>query len=195
MAAPMTAEERTYDYDYLVIGSGFGGSVSALRLSEKGYRVLVLEKGKRLTEKDFPTRNWNLRKWLWVPMLRFFGFFRITLFRHLTVLSGVGVGGGSLVYANALQVPPKEFFRSGSWAGLADWEQELKRHYETALKTLGATPNHRLEAGDRALEKLAGNTGKADRFGPTTVAVFFGEPDVTVPDPYFGGKGPAASGM
>ena len=105
MAAPMIAEERTYDYDYLVIGSGFGGSVSALRLSEKGYRVLVLEKGKRLTEKDFPTRNWNLRKWLWVPMLRFFGFFRITLFRHLTVLSGVGVGGGSLVYANALQVP------------------------------------------------------------------------------------------
>jgi cholesterol oxidase len=190
----MTAEERTYDYDYLVIGSGFGGSVSALRLSEKGYRVLVLEKGKRLTEKDFPTRNWNVRKWLWVPMLRFFGFFRITLFRHLTVLSGVGVGGGSLVYANALQVPPKEFFRSGSWAGLADWEQELKGHYETALKTLGATPNPRLEAGDRALEKIARDAGKAERFGPTTVAVFFGEPDVPVPDPYFGGKGPARAG-
>ena len=190
----MTAEERTYDYDYLVIGSGFGGSVSALRLSEKGYRVMVLEKGKRLTSKDFPKRNWNLQKWLWVPMLRFFGFFRITLFRHLTVLSGVGVGGGSLVYANALQVPPKEFFRSGSWAGLADWERELKGHYETALKTLGATPNRRLEAGDRALEKIAGDAGKADRFGPTTVAVFFGEPDVTVPDPYFGGKGPARAG-
>lgn len=190
----MNADERTYEYDYLVIGSGFGGSVSALRLSEKGYRVLVLEKGMRLTEKDFPKRNWNLRKWLWLPMLRFFGFFRITLFRHLTVLSGVGVGGGSLVYANALQVPPKEFFRSGSWAGLADWEQELAPHYKTVLTMLGATQNQRLEAGDRALEKLAGEAGKADRFGPTTVAVFFGEPDVTVPDPYFGGKGPARAG-
>ena len=190
----MTDEVRTYDYDYLIIGSGFGGSVSALRLSEKGYRVLVLEKGKRLTEKDFPKRNWNLKRWLWLPTLRFFGFFRITLFRHLTVLSGVGVGGGSLVYANALQVPPKEFFRSGSWAGLADWEQELSGHYKTALTTLGATPNRRLEAGDRALEKLAVDSGKAGTFAPTTVAVFFGEPDVTVPDPYFGGKGPARAG-
>ena len=190
----MVTEEGTYDHDYIIIGSGFGGSVSALRLSEKGYRVLVLEKGKRLTEKDFPKRNWNLRKWLWLPMFRFFGFFRITLFRHLTVLSGVGVGGGSLVYANTLQVPPKEFFRSGSWAGLAEWEMELGGHYETALKTLGATPNPRLEAGDRALEKLAEAAGKADRFGPTTVAVFFGEPDVTVPDPYFGGRGPGRTG-
>ena len=194
MAALMTAEERRYDHDYIIIGSGFGGSVAALRLSEKGYRVLVLEKGKRLGSADFPKRNWNLKKWLWVPTLRFFGFFRITLFRHLTVLSGVGVGGGSLVYANALQVPPKEFFRSGSWAGIADWEQELKGHYETALKTLGATPNCRLEAGDRALEKIAKDSGKAERFGPTTVAVFFGEPDVTVPDPYFGGRGPARAG-
>jgi len=194
MATPMNSEEQIYDYDHIIVGSGFGGSVSALRLSEKGYRVLVLEKGKRLRSKDFPERNWNLKKWLWVPTLRFFGFFRITLFRHLTVLSGVGVGGGSLVYANALQVPPKEFFRSGSWAGLADWEQELGDHYETALKMLGAAPNRRLEAGDRVLEKLARKAGNADRFGPTTVAVFFGEPDVTVPDPYFGGKGPARAG-
>ncbi len=190
----MAAEQQKFDHDYVVIGSGFGGSVSALRLSEKGYRVLVLEKGKRLTEKDFPKRNWNLRKWLWLPTFRFFGFFRITLFRHLTVLSGVGVGGGSLVYANALQVPPKEFFRSGSWAGLADWEQELGGHYTTALAMLGAVPNPRLETGDRALEKLAGELGTADKFGPTTVAVFFGEPDVTVADPYFGGKGPGRAG-
>src|SRR5512143_2900405 len=100
------------DYDYIVIGSGFGGSVSALRLTEKGYRVLVLEQGRRLTERDYPKGNWNLRKWLWVPALRFFGFFRITWFRHITVLSGAGVGGGSLVYANTLAMPGREFFTS-----------------------------------------------------------------------------------
>jgi cholesterol oxidase len=194
MPANMTTPGRLYDHDYIVIGSGFGGSVAALRLSEKGYRVLVLEKGKRLSAQDFPKRNWNLRKWLWVPALRFFGFFRITLFRHLTVLSGVGVGGGSLVYANALQVPPKEFFRSGSWAGLADWEQELAPHYQTVLTMLGAVPNPRLEPGDRALEKLAVDRGRVDTFGAVTAAVFFGVPEVTVPDPYFGGKGPERAG-
>jgi len=194
MAADMTTSGQQYDHDFIVIGSGFGGSVAALRLSEKGYRVLVLEKGKRLSAKDFPKRNWNLRKWLWVPALRFFGFFRITLFRHLTVLSGVGVGGGSLVYANCLQVPQKEFFHSGSWAGLADWEQELAPHYQTVLTMLGAVPNPRLEPGDRALERLARDRRQAGRFGPTTTAVFFGEPEVTVPDPYFGGKGPDRAG-
>ncbi len=190
----MTISARKYDHDYIIIGSGFGGSVAALRLSEKGYRVLVLEKGKRLSAKDFPKRNWNLRRWLWLPLLRFFGFFRISLFRHLTVLSGIGVGGGSLVYANVLQVPPGEFFRSGSWAGLANWERELPPHYKTVLTMLDAVPNPRLEAGDRALERLAGELRKSDRFGPTTTAVFFGEPDVTVPDPYFGGKGPERAG-
>lgn len=194
MAADMTTPGQQFDHDYIIIGSGFGGSVAALRLSEKGYRVLVLEKGKRLSAKDFPERNWNLRKWLWLPALRFFGFFRITLYRHLTVLSGVGVGGGSLVYANALQVPPKEFFHSGSWAGLADWERELAPHYQTVLAMLGAVPNPRLEPGDRALEKLAGERGQAGAFGPTTTAVFFGEPEVTVPDPYFGGAGPERAG-
>jgi cholesterol oxidase len=194
MTIAMKKTAEAYDYDYVVIGSGFGGSVSALRLAEKGYRVLVLEKGKRLAAKDFPKRNWNLPKWLWLPMLRFFGFFRITLFRHLTVLSGVGVGGGSLVYANALQVPPSQFFRSGSWAGLADWEEELAPHYKTVIAMLGAAPNPRLEPGDRALEKLANEIGKRDRFGPTTTAVYFGEPDVTVPDPYFNGTGPERAG-
>ncbi len=186
--------QQTHEYDFVVIGSGFGGSVSALRLSEKGYRVLVLEKGRRFAPQDFPKRNWNLRRWLWLPALRFFGFFRITLFRHLTVLSGVGVGGGSLVYANALQVPPPEFFRSGSWAGLAEWERELAGHYRTVLAMLGAVPNPRLEAGDRALGRLAEEMGKADKFGPTTTAVFFGEPEKTVPDPYFGGRGPDRAG-
>src|SRR5512139_3024247 len=194
MAAGMTTEERQYDHDYIIIGSGFGGSVSALRLSEKGYRVLVLEQGKRLSAADFPKRNWNLKRWLWVPLLRSFGFFRISLFRHLTVLSGVGVGGGSLAYANVLQVPPPEFFRSGSWAGLADWEGELSVHYRTVLTMLGASPNPRLEPGDLALRAVADGDGRADRFGPTTVAVFFGEPERTVPDPYFGGRGPARAG-
>ncbi len=191
---PMTAIRQTDDFDFVVIGSGFGGAVSALRLSEKGYRVLVIEKGRRFAPKDFPKRNWNLRRWLWLPAFRFFGFFRITLFRHLTVLSGVGVGGGSLVYANALQVPPPEFFRSGSWAGLADWERELAGPYRSVLEMLGAVPNPRLETGDRVLEKIARELGKKDRFGPTTTAVYFGEPERTVPDPYFGGRGPERAG-
>ena len=114
-----------FDYDYIIIGSGFGGSVSALRLTEKGYKVLVLEKGKRLGADDFPRTNWNLKKWLWLPVFRFFGFFKITWFRHVAILSGVGVGGGSLVYANTLPVPKEEFFRAASWAHLADWQQEL----------------------------------------------------------------------
>ncbi len=188
----MTARE--HEYDYVIIGSGFGGSVSALRLAEKGYRVLVVEKGRRFAEGDFPKRNWNIRRWLWLPLLRFFGFFRITLFRHLTVLSGVGVGGGSLVYANTLQVPPPLFFRSGPWAGLADWERELAAPYRTVLAMLGATLNPRMETGDLALKKLAAERGQEDRFAPTNVAVFFGEPERTVPDPFFGGRGPDRAG-
>ena len=186
--------KQEYDYDYIIIGSGFGGSVSALRLAEKGYRVLVLEKGKRLMEKDFPATNWNLKKWLWLPALRLFGFFRISFFRHITILSGAGVGGGSLVYANCLQVPKSEFFTAESWAHLADWEQELKEYYDRALNMLGAVPNPRFEVGDKALRTLAEQIGKADRFEPTRVSVFFGEPEVTVPDPYFGGAGPARAG-
>ncbi len=184
----------SYDYDYIVIGSGFGGSVAALRLVEKGYRVLVLEKGKWFTAPDFPKRNWNVKKWLWIPFLRFYGFFKISFFRHITILSGVGVGGGSLVYANTLPLPKKEFFTAESWAHLADWESELAKHYQIASKMLGTVPNPRLETGDIALQKLAREIGKADQFKPTEVAVFFGEPDVTVPDPYFDGKGPERAG-
>lgn len=187
-------ELNTHEYDYVVIGSGFGGSVSALRLAEKGYKVLVLEKGKRLTDKDFPLTNWNVKKWFWRPGLRFFGLFKLTFFRHLTVMSGVGVGGGSLVYANVLMKPKPEFFSAPSWRHLANWEEELQEHYATALAMLGAAPCPRLEAGDKALQALAGQIGKADRFEPVNVAVFFGDPERTVPDPYFRGKGPARSG-
>ncbi len=183
-----------FDYDYIIIGSGFGGSVSALRLSEKGYKVLVIEKGKWLTAKDFPTTNWNLKKWLWLPALRFFGLFKLTFFRHVAILSGVGVGGGSLVYANTLPVPKTKFFKAATWAHLADWEEELKPFYQTAQRMLGATPNPHLQIGDMALQKLAKEIGQEDHFCPTNVAVYFGEPGVTVPDPYFNGKGPTRTG-
>ena len=115
-------------FDYVIVGSGFGGSVSALRLSEKGYKVLVLEKGRKLTASDFPNTNWNLKRWIWFPILNWKGLFKITIFRHLTVFSGVGVGGGSLVYANTLPIPKDNFFKASSWASLADWKEELKEH-------------------------------------------------------------------
>lgn len=183
-----------HDYDYLIIGSGFGGAVAALRLAEKGYKVLVLEKGKWLKAQDFPKTNWNLKKWLWLPALRFFGLFKLTYFRHVAVLSGVGVGGGSLVYANTLPVPKSKFFCAESWAHLANWEEELRPFYQTALAMLGAAPNPRLETGDVALQQLAQEIGKAEHFHATNLAVYFGQPGVTVSDPYFNGNGPSRTG-
>ncbi len=190
----MAQEHAQHDFDYIVIGSGFGGSVSAMRLAEKGYKVLVIEKGKWLTAKDFPKTNWNLKKWLWLPALRFFGLFKLTYFRHVAVLSGVGVGGGSLVYANTLPIPKTKFFQAETWARLADWENELAPFYQTALRMMGATINPRLEAGDLALQQLAKEIGKAEHFEPTNVAVYFGKPGVTESDPYFNGKGPDRTG-
>lgn len=179
-----------YDYDYIIIGSGFGGSVSALRLSEKGYKVLVVEKGKWYEANDFPKTNWNIRKWLWIPMLRCFGIMKITIFKHINVLSGTGVGGGSLVYANTLPIPTKDFYTTGSWAGLADWEKELKPYYKLALKMLGATKNPRLFDGDKELKILAKKMGRSDQFEQPNVAIHFGAQNQTVSDPYFDGKGP-----
>jgi cholesterol oxidase len=182
------------EYDFVIMGSGFGGSVSALRLAQKGYKVLVIEQGRRFSSADFPKRNWNLRKWLWVPGLRFYGFFPISLFRHITVLSGTGVGGGSLVYANTLPVPKSGFFNSGSWKDLLDWENELAPYYQKAKQMLGVAKNPSLGPGDLALEKLAEAIGKKEHFSPTNVAVFFGEPKETCPDPYFNGEGPDREG-
>ncbi|RLD85563.1 MAG: GMC family oxidoreductase [Bacteroidetes bacterium] len=182
------------NYDYVIVGSGFGGSVSALRLSEKGYKVLVIEKGKWWKPSDFPKTNWNLRKWLWIPSLRFFGFFKMTFLKHVGILSGVGVGGGSLVYANTLPRPKDAFFKSGSWKGIADWKSELEPFYREAEKMLGATTNPKLFDADNALKEVATQMGHQKEFEPTDVAVFFGEPEITVPDPFFNGKGPERSG-
>ncbi|MCA9731098.1 GMC family oxidoreductase [candidate division KSB1 bacterium] len=188
------AANQKYDYDFIIVGSGFGGSASALRLSEKGYKVLLLEKGKWFHAQDFPQSNWNVRKWIWLPFLRLHGFFKITFFRHVATLSGVGVGGGSLVYANTLPIPKTKFFKSETWSHLADWENELMPFYKTALKMMGAETNTALKAGDLALKKLAEEIGQIEHYAPTNVAVFFGKPDVTVPDPYFNGEGPERAG-
>lgn len=183
-----------YDYDYIIIGSGFGGSVSALRLAQKGYDVLVIEKGKWYRAEDFAHTNWNLKKWLWVPFLRFFGIMKMSIFRHIVVISGTGVGGGSLVYANTLPVPKSAFYKTGSWRDLADWKSELKPFYSTALNMLGATKNPRLFDGDLALKQLASEIGREDEFVHPDVAVYFGESGVEVQDPYFDGKGPDRAG-
>ena len=181
-------------YDYVIIGSGFGGSVSALRLSEKGYKVLVIEKGKWWKPTDFPANNWDLKNWLYEPKLGLKGFFKMTFLNHVTVLSGVGVGGGSLTYANTLPIPKSPFYKSGSWKDLADWETELAPYYQLAYKMLGAAENPSVGPADKAVKQLAEEIGRADHFKPTKVGVYFGEPGKTVSDPYFDGKGPDRTG-
>ena len=188
------SEAKPIFYDYVIIGSGFGGSVSALRLSEKGYKVLVIEKGKWYDAKDFPKSNWDIKKWLWLPAFRLFGILKLTFFKHVGVLSGVGVGGGSLVYANTLPRPHSNFYNSGNWAGLADWESELKPHYTTAEKMLGATKNPKFYDADTVLEKVADKLGRSKEFEAPNVAVYFGKADEEIKDPYFNGDGPSRSG-
>ena len=181
---------REEHYDWVIIGSGFGGSVSAHRLTQKGYKVLVLEKGRRFNDEDFPKNNWDLKRWMWNPMLGLKGIFQMSFMKHMTVLHGVGVGGGSLVYANTLPTPKSPFFEGGSWAGLRDWETELAPHYATAKRMLGATPNPLETKGDRVMKEIARDMGREEHCHPTEVAVYFGEPNKKVPDPYFEGEGP-----
>ncbi|MEZ4336744.1 MAG: GMC family oxidoreductase [Sandaracinaceae bacterium] len=177
-------------YDWIVIGSGFGGSVSALRLSEKGYRVCVLEKGKRFAPEDFPKTNWDLRRWLWMPGAGLRGFFQMSFMEHVTIFHGVGVGGGSLTYANTLPTPKLGFFQAKSWAHLADWKKELEPHYATARHMLGAATVPVTTRADEVLREIAKDMGREEHFHPTEVAVFFGKANEKVPDPYFDGDGP-----
>jgi cholesterol oxidase len=193
IAMPSSAPSASH-YDWIIIGSGFGGSVSALRLAEKGYRVLVLEKGRRFAANEFPRTNWDLARWMWRPSLGLRGIFQMSFFRHVTVLHGVGVGGGSLVYANTLAYPAAGFFDAPSWSALADWRAELEPHYPTARRMLGAARNPRETPGDRILLEIARESGREDGFRPTDVAVYFGPPGETGPDPFFGGAGPDRTG-
>lgn len=181
-------------YDYVIIGSGFGGSVSALRLAEKGYSVLVIEKGKWFKDTDYPKSNWNLKKWIWEPRARLFGFFKMTYLNHVTILSGVGVGGGSLTYANTLPIPKKAFFNTGSWADLSLWEEELQPHYAEAYRMLGAVSNPVAGPADDVIKELAKDLDKEEDYSAAKVGVYFGEAGKTVPDPFFNGKGPARAG-
>lgn len=181
-------------FDYAVIGSGFGGSVSAMRLTEKGYKVLVLERGKRFRDQDFPRTNWNVFKYLWLPLLRCFGIQQISLMNDIMVLHGSGVGGGSLVYANVLMEPTDALFDAPDWRHLADWKTLLREHYDTAKRMLGAVPNPFVTPADDVLRRIAAEHGREQTFRPANVAIFFGQADQTVPDPYFNGEGPQRTG-
>lgn len=183
-----------FDFDFVVIGSGFGGSVAALRLTEKGYRVGVLEMGKRYRPPDFPKTNWHLRKYFWAPAWGLHGFFRMSLLRHAWVLSGVGVGGGSLVYANTLLVPPDTVWDDPQWAALNDWRAVLPSFYARAKQMLGVTPVPQLAPADALLRQAAEHQGLGHTFQPTEVGVYFGQPGQRVPDPYFNGEGPDRTG-
>lgn len=181
-------------FDYVVIGSGFGGSVAAMRLAEKGYRVLVLERGRWFADADFARTNWNLRQFLWLPVARCFGILQFSPFKDVLVLHGAGVGGGSLAYANVLMEPDPEVFDAPEWHALMDWRAVLAPHYLTARRMLGVATNLCLGPADAVLQEIAGELGQRETFQSTQVGVFFGEPGVTVPDPYFQGQGPPRAG-
>jgi cholesterol oxidase len=182
-----------FDFDFVVVGSGFGGSVSALRLAEKGYAVAVLEMGKRWRPEDFAKTSWDLKKFLWKPGLGLYGILQMTVLKDVFFLHGAGVGGGSLVYANTLLQPGPAAFADERWVGI-DWSKELAPHYETAKRMLGAVRSPFIVETDRILQEVATEMGRGHTFQHVDVGVYFGEPGTTVPDPYFDGRGPDRTG-
>jgi cholesterol oxidase len=180
-----------HDYDWLVIGSGFGGSVAALRLREKGYSVGVLECGRRFGDDDFPKSTWDLRRYFWAPKLGMRGIFRMSTFKDVAIVSGAGVGGGSLGYANTLYRARRRFYEDPQWADLADWESALAPHYDEAERMLGVVAYDRDDPADDLLREFAREIGVEDTYAKTRVGVLLaGTPGETVPDPFFGGAGP-----
>ncbi|MET8756706.1 GMC family oxidoreductase [Lentzea sp. NPDC004782] len=186
--------ELAGNFDVVIVGSGFGGSVAALRLTEKGYRVAVLEAGRRFADDEFAKTSWNLRKYLWAPQLKCFGIQRIHLLRNVMVLAGAGVGGGSLVYANTLYRPLKPFYEDRQWAHITDWQDELEPFYDQASRMLGVVTNPTTTPSDVVMRKVAKDMGVEDSYHATPVGVFFGEPGKPADDPYFGGAGPRRTG-
>jgi cholesterol oxidase len=179
--------------DFIIIGSGFGGSVSALRLAEKGYSVMVFEKGRRYSSEDFPRTNWNLRKYLWLPSLRFFGFQKLSFFKQASILSGVGVGGGSLVYANTLFFPSDDYFSKGPWASFQDWKKALLPFYQVASWMLGKVKYQQVNREDEVLKTVATKFGRDHTFENVEVGVYIGDRE-QLTDPYFNGFGPLRKG-
>ncbi|WP_329003323.1 GMC family oxidoreductase [Kribbella sp. NBC_00709] len=184
----------SFDYDVLVIGSGFGGSVSALRLTEKGYRVAVLEAGARFEDSAFAKNSWDTKRFLFAPKLGMYGIQRISALRDVIILSGAGVGGGSLVYANTLYEPLPAFYTDRQWAHITDWKSELAPYYDQAKRMLGVATYPGFTPADKVMKQVADDLGVGDTFHPTPVGVFFGEAGVEVEDPYFGGAGPRRTG-
>lgn len=183
------------EYDVVVVGSGFGGSVAALRLVEKGYRVLVLEAGRRFTDDTLPRTSWDVSRFLWAPRLGWLGIQRIHVLPDVVVLAGAGVGGGSLVYANTLYRPSSDaFYADPQWAGITDWRDELAPYYDQATRMLGVVDNPTCTPADDVVRRAADDLGVGATFRLAPVGVVFGTPGARVPDPFFGGAGPERRG-